>query len=48
MPVLDSWPNMLWGTPGAVAFTVLLIVIRVAWIIHRTPPCENKPKSRPF
>jgi len=47
MPVLDSdsWPNMLWSTPGAVAFTVLLIVIRVAWIIHRTPPRDDKPKK---
>jgi len=47
MPALsnDAWPNMLWSTPGAVVFTVLLIVIRVAWIVHRTPPGEDKPKK---
>ena len=45
MPVLERWPNILWSTPGAVAFTVLLIAPRVAWIVHRTPPREDKPKK---
>jgi hypothetical protein len=45
MPVLESWPNMLWSTPGAIAFTVLLIAIRVAWIVHGTPRRESKPKK---
>ena len=46
MPVFEVWPNILWGSAGAIAFAIVLIAIRVAWIVHGTPPDYDDKRKK--
>jgi hypothetical protein len=42
MPPAAAWPYLLWSPWGAIAFTALLVLIRVAWILLTADPDEDK------
>jgi hypothetical protein len=43
MPPATAWPYLLWSSWGAIAFTALLALIRIAWILLTREPDEDKP-----
>ena len=43
MPPATAWPYLLWSSWGAIAFTALLALIRIAWILLTRDPDKDKP-----